>query len=204
MEIVLATWNPRKIQWLKEGLMELPIQTRALLSGEVEEVDETGTTFEENALLKANAIQITSNRIIVAEDSGLCVNALGGAPGVHTARWAPGTDDDRSLKLLEELKHVHTPSQREARFMSAIALRFPDGICSVTYGELKGRIAFSQRGQLASGYSRIFELPSGLTIAESGLSTIEINDHHRQALAKAMECIREWLIAHEARGGSVD
>lgn len=140
MEIVLATWNPRKIKMLMEGLMELPIQTRALFS----------------------------------------------------------------LKLLENLKHVYNPPLRDARFMSVIVIRFPDGSSSVTYGELEGRIAFSPRGELASGYSRIFELPSGLTIAENGLPTIEINDHHRQTLANATECIREWLIAHEARGVSVD
>lgn len=204
MEIVLATWNTRKIKWLKEGLMELPIQTRALFSGEVDEVDENGLTFEENALLKANAVQLTSNRIVVAEDSGLCVSVLDGEPGVRTARWAPGTDDDRSLKLLKKLKHVYNPPLRNARFMSVIVIRFPDGSSSVTYGKLEGRIAFSPRGELASGYSRIFELSSGLTIAEKGSPTIEINDHHWQALAKATECIREWLIAHEARGVSID
>jgi|GEM_PF-6522606 len=134
-----------------EGLMELPIQTRALFSGEVNEVDETGLTFEENALLKAGAVQL-----------------------------------------------------RDAQFMSVIVIRFQDGSNSVTYGKLEGRIAFSTRGGLGSGYSLIFELPSGLTIAENGLPTIEINDHHGQALAKATECIRGWLFAHEARGVSID
>ncbi|WP_145323871.1 non-canonical purine NTP pyrophosphatase [Paenibacillus xylanexedens] len=201
MEIIFATWNPRKTQWIKEGLLKLPIPIRALFAGEVDEVDENGNTFEENALLKANAVQIALNRIIVAEDSGLCVHVLDGDPGVRTARWAPGTDDDRSLKLLEELKHVTNPLLRAARFKSVIAIRFPDGSSSFTYGELEGRIAFSQRGKLASGYSRIFELPNGLTIAENG---VEVNDHHSQALAMATERIKEWIIAHEARGDSLD
>ncbi|WFA86388.1 non-canonical purine NTP pyrophosphatase [Paenibacillus amylolyticus] len=98
MEIVLATWIPRKAQWINEGLLKIPIPMRALFENEVHEVDDIGNTFEENALLKADAVQITSNRIIVAEDSGLCVNVLDGNPGVRTARWAPGTDDDRSMR----------------------------------------------------------------------------------------------------------
>ncbi|MEO2206291.1 non-canonical purine NTP pyrophosphatase [Paenibacillus pabuli] len=204
MEIVLATWSPRKAQWIKEGLLKLPIPMRALFENEVDEVDESGNTFEENALLKANAVQITSNRIIVAEDSGLCVNVLDGNPGVCTARWAPGTDDDRSVKLLEELKHVTNPALRTARIKSVVAIRFPDGSSSYTYGELEGRISFSPRGRLASGYSRIFELPRGLTIAENGLPTVKVNDHHLQALAMVTERIREWIIAHESRGDSLD
>ncbi|MBT2286063.1 hypothetical protein J7E78_21210 [Paenibacillus polymyxa] len=106
--------------------------------------------------------------------------------------------------MLEELKHVTNPSLRAARFKSVVAIRFPDGSSSFTYGVLEGRIAFSQRGKLASGYSRIFELPSGLTIAENGLPTVEVNDHHSQALAMATERIREWIFAHEARGDSLD
>ncbi|WP_408891944.1 non-canonical purine NTP pyrophosphatase [Paenibacillus taichungensis] len=193
MEIVLATWNPRKIKKLMEGLMELPIQPKALFLDEVNEFDETGLTFEENGLLKASAVQLTSNRIVVAEDSGLCVSVLDGDPGVRTARWAP-----------EKLKHAFNPPLRDARFMSVIVIRFPDGSSSVTYGKLEGRIALSPYGELGSDYSRIFEMPSSLTIAENGLPTMEINDHHRQALAKATECIREWLIAQEARGVSID
>lgn len=204
MEIVFATWNPKKTLWLKEKRLKFPIPIRALFADEADEVDENGNTFEENALLKANSVRIASNRIIVAEDSGLCVDVLNGDPGVRTARWAPGTDDDRSLKLLEVLKHVTNPLLRAARFKSVIAIRFPDGSRSFTYGELEGRIAFSQRGELASGYSCIFELPNGLTIAENGLPAVEVNNHHSQALEMASKRIREWIMAQEARCDSLD
>lgn len=197
MEIVLATWNSEKMRWLSQGFDRLSVESRPLRPGEAEDADENGDTFEANALLKAHAIPEAENRIVVAEDSGLCVDALGGQPGVRTARWAPGSDDDRSLLLLERLTGVE-PARRGAAFVSAVAVRFPDGGSWAGRGELRGRIALAPRGDRADGYARIFELPGGRTIAELGPDVVEPHDHRRQALALAAARIGEWLASNGA------
>ncbi|GAX89041.1 non-canonical purine NTP pyrophosphatase [Effusibacillus lacus] len=192
MELILATWNESKKKWLQQGMADLPLSTRILLPGEVEDVEETGSTFAENALLKARAVGHRPDAIVVAEDSGLCVDALNGFPGVRTARWAPGTDNDRSALLLKKLQDV-PPGKRTAAFCSAAAVLFPDGREAVYEGRLDGQIALYAVGELSDGYDRIFQLSGGLTIAQLGREKVEPVDHRRQALAKLATGIRQWL-----------
>lgn len=149
------------------------------------EVEETGATFEENARLKARALRDYSGLPSLADDSGLCVDALGGAPGVHSARFgAPQavTSADRNELLLRRLERV--PEElRGAHFACAMVLCWPDGREFSSWGEVHGRIAFEAEGSQGFGYDPIFLLPDrGVTMA--ALSQDEKNQisHRGQAL----------------------
>ena len=104
MEIILATWNKEKVEWLTKAFSSLGLKIRPLDKNEIENVEENGTTSVENALIKVRAVGAIKNSIIIGEDSILSVDELNGFPGVKTVRWAEGTDDDRSFKLLDKLK----------------------------------------------------------------------------------------------------
>jgi len=195
-QIILATWNETKQRWLQQGFMAASLPVRPLYPGEVPDVDETGDTCVENALLKARAVYQTlkdENGVVVAEDSALCVDALAGFPGARTARWAPGSDDDRSRLLLEKLAHI-PEAQRTAHFLSVIALIFPAGQEHLCDGTLYGSIALAPLGEYAEGYDRIFTLSDGQTIAQVGRAQVEPFDHRRQAIHKALALIQAWTM----------
>jgi hypothetical protein len=119
VRIVLATWNPDKIQWLSKGFEDLNLPIEAVDPARFAGCEEDGETCAENAGKKAMSVGAIDGAIVVAEDSGLCCDGLGGFPGTHTARWAPGSDDSRAALLLEKLRGVR---DRRARFLSAIYL----------------------------------------------------------------------------------
>ncbi len=155
------------------------------------EVEETGGTFEENARLKAAAYARLSGLLTLADDSGLEVDALGGAPGVQSARYAgPGaSDSDRYLKLLQVLDGV-PPEERGARFVCVVAVCTPDGEMHTAEGRIEGRIAYESRGTHGFGYDPIFYIPGlRMTLAEAG-SEIKNRLSHR---ALALEAIRPTL-----------
>ncbi|MBN4080949.1 hypothetical protein JYT44_01155 [Caldithrix abyssi] len=192
IEIVLATWNQRKVNWLKAGLSGLSLPIRPLLSNEAPtSVAETGNTCLENAFLKARAVDSSIYKIILAEDSGLCIDALEGFPGTHTARWAPGSDDDRSLYLLEKMKHI-PKSQRTARFISAVVIVFPDGREFTCEGRMEGVISFNLVGKSGLGYQRIFQLAGGKTMAQIGPEIVTRVDHRSQSLKQAKSAIQKF------------
>ncbi|OMF61052.1 non-canonical purine NTP pyrophosphatase [Paenibacillus sp. FSL R5-0766] len=184
MKIVLATWNKSKKQWLSKGLKSLNFPVFTLENyhhTDISDVEETGDTCEDNALLKVQAIPNDGESIIIGEDSGLFVNALNGFPGVKTARWMEGTDDDRAEQIVTKMNNE---SNREAYFQSAIAAIFPNGQSVVVEAKLHGEITTEKRGDKDSGYSQIFELSSGKTIAEMEAGEFEQNDHRRMAIEK--------------------
>ena len=192
MEIILATWNISKVEWLAKGLSSLGLEIRPLNQNEIEDVEENGKTSAENALIKIRAVGATKDAIIIGEDSILSINALDGFPGVKTVRWSNGTDDDRSVKLLDKLKD--TPDQdRGAKFQSAIAVLFPDGTEETVIGELYGKISNKLIGEHGSGYQRIFMLPNGKSIAQSGSSLLKSGDHRDQSIKKTTIMIQKWL-----------
>lgn len=121
------------------------------------EVDETGTTFEDNALLKAAALCEKTGLPTIADDSGLCVDALGGAPGVYSARYCGhhGDDEANNDKLLLALQNVPR-AQRGAKFVSAVCLALPGGASLTTFGECPGWVGFERRGTNGFGYDPIF------------------------------------------------
>jgi len=197
--VVLATNNPGKVREVRAILAGLPLCLKVPAElGIRAAVRETGETFEENAVLKALAYAAMAGKPAVADDSGLEVLALGGAPGVHSARYAgeEATDQERFEKLLLELSRAGTRDRR-AVFRCVAALATPDGRVWIRSGELWGEIAPEPRGEGGFGYDPVFLVPElGRTLAE--LSTEEKNQlSHR---GKAFRALAQLLADLIGRG----
>jgi XTP/dITP diphosphohydrolase len=168
--LLIATNNPGKVREYRELLADLPVEiTFPSQEGLDLDVEETGSTFEENACLKALAFARATGLLTLADDSGLEVNALGGAPGVHSARYAgPGASDvDRYEKLLRALADVPR-EKRSARFRCVVALARPSGMIDSVDGTCEGEIGYAPRGEHGFGYDPVFlvEGYGGQTLAE--------------------------------------
>ena len=192
MKIVLATWNKTKVGWLTKGFSPLNLKIGTVDKNKITDVDETGKTTDENALLKIREVGTLKNSIIIGEDSALSIDALNGFPGVKTVRWMKGNDDDRSIKILEKMNKVPF-NKRSAKFLSSIAVLFPNGEEQIFKGEMSGRISKDLVGEPGKGYQRIFLLENGKSIAESDGMIIQPNDHRDQSIKKAIEGINKWL-----------
>lgn len=199
IEIVLATHNRgKRREWaaLLEGLNLKLILPEEL--GIHEGVPETGDTYAANALLKARALCRASGLPALADDSGLEVDALDGAPGVRSARFHPGRDEVKYQALLRVLKGV-PPHRRSARFRCVAALVLPDGRTFSVEGVCEGQIAEEPAGEGGFGYDPVFYLPDlGKTMAE--LSTEEKNRvSHRARAAQAMRPILQSILQAQMR-----
>ena len=162
--LVFATSNKGKLVEL-QGLVGAELTIQSLVDfPQIGEIAETAHTFEGNSELKARAVAMATGRWALADDSGLVVDALGGRPGVFSARYAP-TDGERITKLLSELEGV-PDRQRTARFVCSLCLCGPHEEVVFTRGSCEGRIGHSPRGAHGFGYDPIFELPDGHTLAE--------------------------------------
>jgi XTP/dITP diphosphohydrolase len=165
--LVLATHNAGKLREFQELLA--PFGLDIVSAGELglPEPDETGTTFIENARIKAHASAKASGLIALADDSGLSIDALGGKPGVYTANWAETPDGSRDFAMAMQrtevaLQEVGAASaeQRKGRFVAVICLAFPDGAAEYYRGEAEGTLVWPPRGELGFGYDPVF-LPDG-------------------------------------------
>ena len=160
MKVIIASRNKKKIKELGAILQDMDIgwitQDEA---GIFESAVEDGGTFEENAIKKARFVMHASRMAAVADDSGLEVFALGCAPGVFSARYAPGSDDDRVNKLLYEMKDIKK-EQRGAQFVCCIAFSSPDGMEFVARGECRGEIIGQKLGRSGFGYDPVFYVPA--------------------------------------------
>lgn len=192
MKIILATWNTQKLNWLSEGFSKTNLPIASLDKEKIEDVEENGKTCQENALIKVRAVGPVPNTIIIGEDSGLFIDALDGFPGVKTVRWMDGSDDDRSIKILEKMKSIPIEN-RTARFISTIALLLPNGQEKIFSGKLEGSISTKLVGNIGKGYQRIFLLKDGKTIAESGSSMVKKNDHRDKSMNGAIKFINEMI-----------
>ncbi len=192
MKLVLASKNRKKLVELNEILSSLGVEVCSEADAGVDvEVEETGSTFEENSLLKAKAVMEASGLPAVADDSGLCVDALNGGPGVYSARYGgPGLDDaGRYRLLLENLRG----QPRAARFISVVTCCFPNGDVISARGECPGTIAFAPMGTGGFGYDPVFFVP-GLKKTFAQLSPEEKNAiSHR---GKALRAFAEKLAAY--------
>jgi XTP/dITP diphosphohydrolase len=196
--LALASSNKGKLREIAALLepLGLVVKTAAEL-GFTEEVEETGTTFAENARLKACAVARALGVAALADDSGLAVDALNGAPGVYSARYAgPGaTDADRSAKLLAELVRVPA-EQRGAAFICVMACCRPDGQAIFSEGRLQGRIAVEPRGENGFGYDPVLELPGrGVTVAMLSAEDKNAISHRGRALRDLAPRLRAFLVA---------
>lgn len=180
MRIVVASKNPDKVREVEEVLASLDVPVEVVGGLDWPEVEETEPTLEGNALLKARAVAAATGVPALADDTGLEVDALGGAPGVRTARYAgeEASYADNVRRLLEELRGV---SDRTARFRTVVALVRPDGREVVAEGVLEGRIAEEPRGSGGFGYDPVFEV-GGRTLAEMGSAEKHAISHRARAL----------------------
>jgi XTP/dITP diphosphohydrolase len=197
MKIVLATRNAGKIREFSALIPHMGITVLGLdaFPG-VNEVEETGTTFEENALLKARAVDAVTGLIALADDSGISVDALNGAPGVYSARYAGGHGDAEAnnSKLLWELKDV-PDARRTARFICVIAASKPDGQVITTRGEWEGRITHGYAGKFGFGYDPIFLDPElNLTAAQMTPEQKNSRSHREKALRALLQKWLEFLV----------
>jgi XTP/dITP diphosphohydrolase len=176
-KLVLATRNSGKIIEFRRILEEIAPGAVELISVDqfpvLVDVEETGSTFEENSLLKARYTAAATGLPAIADDSGLCIDALGGAPGIFSARWAGKHGDDRANleKVLEQLKDV-SEEKRGAHFLCVASLVLPDGREHVAEGRFDGSILRSAVGTNGFGYDPIFQ-PKGLAISSAQMSAEE-------------------------------
>lgn len=192
MKIVAATHNKGKIKEIQKILASLGVEVITQTEmGITIEPEENGSTFADNALIKARAVKEICDCAVIADDSGLCVDALGGAPGVYSARYAGegASDSDKIKKLLSELSGI---SNRTAKFKSAIAFILPDGEEIVTHGEVAGRITDKPYGEGGFGYDPVFfsdEL--GKTFGEASSDEKNRISHRSRGLKALFEVLSE-------------
>jgi len=188
--VVVATGNPGKLKEMQTYLADLGWEL-ALKPPEID-VEETGTTFLENARLKASAVAQAMGQWAIADDSGLMVEALDGAPGLYTARYGR-TDDDRISRLLNELQNAEN---RAAQFVCAIALARPDGTIALqTEGVCHGAIATAKRGVGGFGYDPVFYVPAvAKTFAEMSRADKDRLSHRGVAFDQLMPELRSLTL----------
>ena len=191
--IIFATSNEGKMKEVRSILEGLDVEVFSMKeAGIFVEVVEDGTTFEENAAIKATAIQKECGEIVLADDSGLEVDYLNKEPGIYSARYM-GEDTSYRIKnksLIDRLEGVEG-EDRSARFVCAIAAAFPDGTVEITRGTIEGQIGYEEKGENGFGYDPIFYVPEyGCTTAELTLEQKNEASHRGKALRKMKEIIQ--------------
>lgn len=198
MEFIAATNNAHKLAEMQR-ILEGAGHTLQSLAGAGLAInpEETGQTFAENALIKARAVCQVAGKPAIADDSGLCVDALDGAPGVYSARYAGGGGDAaNNQKLLRNLQSVPAPL-RTARFVSAVALVLPGGAALQTTGRCEGEIGFEQSGTNGFGYDPLFYV-NGRSFAQMTDAEKDAISHRAVALAQFERQLPAFLAANQA------
>lgn len=191
-EVIFASHNKGKIQEIKNILEPLGVQIISSSDIEIPDVEETGVTFAENSLQKSSAIAKYTGKPCIADDSGLCVDALNGAPGVFSARYAPNRDFDKGMdKLLDEIAKSNIKS-RKAHFSCVISLAYPDGYYELFEGRVDGQIAEQKMGEGGFGYDPLF-IPDGYNCSFAQMGSEEKNkiSHRARALQKFKDFIQK-------------
>lgn len=194
--LIFATGNANKMLEIKEILGELPVEILSMKEAGIEaDIVEDGSTFEENALIKAKEICKLAGEMVLADDSGLEIDYLNGEPGIYSARYM-GEDTSYRIKnknLIDRLEGV-PDEKRTARFVCAIAAAFPDGRSFVVRGTIEGMIGYEERGENGFGYDPIFYLP------EKGVSTAELSPEEKNSIShrgNALRKMKEFLEREE-------
>jgi XTP/dITP diphosphohydrolase len=196
--LVLSSRNKGKLVELQRMLATIAPHIKPVSVSdfpEISDVEETGATFEENALLKAETIAMKTGLAAIADDSGLCIDALNGAPGVLSARWSGEHGNDRANleKVLKEIEDVQ-PDKRQGKFVSVVALALPDGRTEICRGEIHGVIRYSPVGDGGFGYDPIFQ-PDGYDVTMAQLSADEKDSisHRGRAMREIAPVIAQLL-----------
>ncbi len=194
MNIIVATKNKNKVREISKMFSPLGFKVMSQEDAGIDvDVEETGDTFAKNALIKARAVAMLCDDCVLADDSGLCVEALDGRPGVYSARYAgPGaTDEEKIEKLLNEMKDK---TNRKAKFVTNIAFIFPDGKEIVTQGEVSGKIVREPVGNNGFGYDPVFystELEK--TFAQAEMDEKNAISHRGRALSALYDELKDML-----------
>lgn len=185
--LAVASKNPDKIKEIEEVLGQIGLAGEIVQGLDWPDVEETGETLAKNALIKARAVVQATGLPAIADDTGLEVEALGGEPGVHTARFAgpDATYDENVALMLEVMEGV---SDRAARFRTVVALVFPDGVEVVAEGSVEGVITKSRRGGSGFGYDPVFEV-EGRTLAEMTPEEKNQLSHRARAIRELGEAL---------------
>ncbi len=190
-KLVVASHNAGKIAEIKTLLAPLKIEVQSAADLRLGDVEETGTTFEENAKLKAEALCMMCGLPCLADDSGLCVDALDGRPGVYSARYAPNRDFNEGMKMLLKEMEESGKSTRKAHFSCCMALAYPNEKTMIFEGRVDGNISQTPSGNGGFGYDPIF-IPEGFdkTFAELGEDIKNKMSHRSRALEKLINKIK--------------
>lgn len=196
MRIIFATGNRDKMKEIRAILADLGMEILSMKeAGLASDIVEDGATFEENAEIKARAVAGLCRDIVLADDSGLEIDALGGEPGIYSARYM-GEDTSyrvKNMNLIDRLAGV-PDERRTARFVCAIAVVFPNGSCEVVRGTIEGRIGYEERGSNGFGYDPIFIAPEyGCTTAELSEEQKNRISHRGKALEKMKTIIKDRI-----------
>lgn len=192
-KIILATHNQGKIAEMREMLKPLGIVVHSAAELNLPDVEETGTTFEENAKLKAEQLSALSGLPCLADDSGLCVDALNGRPGVYSARYAPNRDFDKGMQMLLDELSSTKDTERKAHFSCVMAFARQDEKTQVFEGRVDGRIAQAKKGSGGFGYDPIFvpDEGDGRSFAEFDGAEKNKISHRGRALRKFLEYLQK-------------
>ncbi|MFH0855504.1 MAG: RdgB/HAM1 family non-canonical purine NTP pyrophosphatase [Candidatus Omnitrophota bacterium] len=197
--LIVATRNKKKLSEIKEILKGVNLKLSSLDAyKDAPSVRESGKTFRENAIKKAVSLARFTGRFCLGEDSGLCVDALGGAPGVYSARFSGRDKSDmkNNLKLLRLLKDFPA-AERRAHYVCAVALADKDGLIGAVEGKCGGWIGFELRGRRGFGYDPLFVVPKfKKTFAELGEGIKHKMSHRYRALEKAGKIIKKYIEKH--------
>lgn len=195
MKFIIATHNKKKCEEMHRILSPLGVEvyTAEMLGIELTDAEETGTTFAENAKIKALSGVNESGYPCIADDSGLCVDALGGEPGIYSARYSGGHGDDEAniVKLLGKLKDV-PDEKRTAHFACAVCVCFPDGRKISLEGKCKGKIGYEKKGDGGFGYDPIF-MVGEKSFAELTKEEKDAISHRGVALRELVKVLPEYL-----------
>lgn len=186
-EVIIATKNAGKAKEFKRMFLPLGYEVKTLLDyPEFEDVEETGSTFEENAILKAEAVSKAFNKIVISDDSGLMIDALDGRPGIYSARYAgEAKNDDANMdKVLEELKDV-PEAERTCRFYCALAVAVPGQKTTTVSGTCEGSILKEKRGSFGFGYDPIF------FCTEKGKAMAELEPDEKSEISHRANALRK-------------
>ncbi len=194
MKIIMATSNKDKVNEIRQMLVGTDIEIVSLKEAGVSiDIDENGSSFDENAAIKANAVRDMTGQMAISDDSGLVIDYLNGAPGIYSSRFM-GEDtpySEKNAAILEKLQGV-PDEQRSARFVCSMAIAYPDGHTQTVQGIMEGRIAHEIAGEGGFGYDPIFYLPEkGCTSAQLTAAEKNAISHRGKALEKLVKILMQ-------------
>lgn len=200
MELLVATKNRKKLEEIKEILKGLDLKITSLADYQgLPRIKEDGLTFKENAVKKAVKVARYTKKLCLGEDSGLCVNALSGKPGIYSSRFSGKDKNDlkNNLKLLKSLSGLPL-HKRRAHYTCAVALAGRHGLIGVVEGMCYGIIGFEQKGRFGFGYDPLFIIPKyGKTFAQLKLGIKHKMSHRYRALEKVRKLLQKYIEQHK-------